>query len=458
MNRERFHFVGIGGIGMSGIAEVLLKLGYGVSGSDITLTDITRRLERFGARIFQGHRAENVAEATSVVFSSAVSPRNPELVAARSRGLPILKRAQMLAKLMQLKKGVAIAGTHGKTTTTALLATILKENNLDPSYIIGGIVHNLDGHAKVGAGDYLIAEADESDGSFLLLEPAMAIVTNIDADHMEYYGSDEVLEEAFLKFCRNVPADGPCSFNIHDPRLRKIAKEISCRCVSFGIKDESPESVDYSAGEISHGDFSLSFNFYYKGEKVIPINLAMPGKHNVLNALGAISMAHTMGVEFGRISGAIEMFSGVQRRMQVLYQSGGLEIVDDYAHHPVEIRATLNSLKNVRKNRKLIVIFEPHRYTRTQYCWESFFGCFDSAEKVYLCPIYPASEKQIEGVSSEKLASDIGQTHPGSAQYIDYGRPFADLIHSYKGDRVTVVTLGAGRIGKEIRDWIQNDG
>ena len=442
---------------MSGIAEVLLKLGYGVSGSDITLTDITRRIERFGARIFQGHRAANIEEATSVVFSSAVSPRNPELLAAKSKGLPILKRAEMLAKLMSLKKGVAIAGTHGKTTTTALLATILKENNLDPSYIIGGIVHNLDGHAKVGTGDYLIAEADESDGSFLLLGPAMAIITNIDADHMEYYGSHDALESAFLNFAKNIPADGLCSYNVHDQKLGEIVKNLSCRCVNFGIKSESTEKIDYSAGEIRHGDFGLSFNFYYKGEKVIPMNLAMPGQHNVLNALGAISMAHQMGVEFGRISGAIEMFSGVQRRVQVLYQSEGLEIVDDYAHHPVEIGATLRSLKRVRGDRKLVVVFEPHRYTRTQYCWESFFDCFDGAEKVFLCPIYPASEEPIAGVSSEKLALDISRAHAGLAEYIEYGTPFAGLINSCKGERVTVVTLGAGKIGTEVRNWIKND-
>ena len=458
MNRDKFHFVGIGGIGMSGIAEVLIKLGYSVSGSDITMTDITKRLERFGAKIFQGHRAENIQDATSVIFSSAVSDGNPELLAAKSKGLPVLKRAEILAKLMRLKKGVAIAGTHGKTTTTALLATILKENNLEPSYIIGGIVHNLDGHATVGEGDYLVAEADESDGSFLLLNPTIAIVTNVDTDHVDFYGSDDGLDEAFLNFIKNIRSDGFCSFNGHDPRLRRIIDKASCSCINFGIRDEFSGEIDYSAGEVGVDGFGSTFNFYHKGKKITSINLAIPGRHNVLNALGAISIAHLMGVDFDKIKKSITAFSGVQRRMQILYQSNNFEIIDDYAHHPEEIRVTLRSLKNVREDRKIIVIFEPHRFTRTQYCWESFFDCFHFAEKVYISPIYPASELPVEGINSERLVSDINKLHPGLAEFLNYGRNFFELINLCKSEKATLLTLGAGNIGKEIRDWIRNNG
>ena len=458
MNGDKFHFVGIGGIGMSGIAEVLLKMGHSVSGSDITLSDITKRLERCGAKVFQGHRAENIEGATNIIFSSAVSSGNPELLAAQSLGLPILKRAEILAKLMHLKKGVAIAGTHGKTTTTALLATILKENDFDPSYVIGGIVHNLDGHAKAGEGDYLIAEADESDGSFLLLNPAIAIVTNIDTDHVDFYGSDDALNEAFSSFVGNIPSHGFCSFNIHDRRLRPLVKDLSCSAINFGIRDEFSGDIDYAAGEIRPWGFGSVFDFYHKGEKVTPVKLAIPGRHNVLNALGAISMAHLMGVDFERIKKSIGVFSGVQRRSQILYQSKGFEIIDDYAHHPEEIRATLRSLKNVRKNRQFVVVFEPHRFTRTQYCWESFLDCFEYAQKVHICPIYPASENPIEGIRSERLAGDINKSHPGLAESIGYGEKFFELFDSYKGKEVTVLTLGAGNIGKEIRRWIQSNG
>ena len=443
---------------MSGIAEVLIKMGHVVSGSDITLTDITKRLERYGAKIFQGHRAKNIEGATNVIFSSAVSPGNPELLAAKSKGVPILRRAEILAKLMRLKKGVAIAGTHGKTTTTALLATILKENNLDPSYIIGGIVHNLDGHATVGTGDYLIAEADESDGSFLLFKPAIAIITNIDTDHIDFYGSDDNLDEAFLNFVKNISSDGFCSFNIHDQRLKPLVKKFPCAGISFGIKDDFPGEIDYAAGEIHPQGFGSCFNFYYKGERVARFNLAIPGRHNVLNALGAISIAHLMGVPFERIEKSIMAFSGVQRRTQVLYQSKGFEIIDDYAHHPEEIRETLGSLKSIREGSRFVVIFEPHRFTRTQYCWENFFDCFSHAEKVYICPIYPASEKPIKGISSEGLVRDIDKAHPGLAEFIDYGEGFVELINSCKNERVTLITLGAGNIGREIRGWIQNNG
>ena len=458
MNRDKFHFVGIGGIGMSGIAEVLIRLGHPVSGSDITLTDVTKRLERLGAKIFQGHRVENIEGATNVIFSSAVSPGNPELLAAKSKNIPILKRAEILAKLMCLKKGVAIAGTHGKTTTTALLATILKENNLDPSYIIGGMVHNLDGHATVGAGDYLVAEADESDGSFLLLKPNIAIITNIDMDHIDFYGSDDALNEAFLRFVKNIHPDGFCSFNVHDQRLRPLVKKFPGTSINFGIKDEFPGEIDYSAGEICRKGFGSNFNFYYKRKKVTSMNLAMPGRHNVLNALGAISVAHIMGVGFERIKKAIMAFSGVQRRMQVLYQSGGFEIIDDYAHHPEEIKATLYSLKNIHKNRKIIVVFEPHRFTRTQYCWEKFLNCFDCAEKVYICPIYPASEEPIGDINSERLACDINKFHSGVVEFLNYGRDFIKTIDLHKSEEAIVLTLGAGNIGKEIRNWIKNNG
>lgn len=312
----RVHFIGIGGIGMSGIAEILLTLGYEVSGSDCSDSSTTHKLQSLGAKIFIGHTGTNVDDATVVIYSSAIKHSNPEIVSAKENNIPLMRRAEMLAELMRLKKGIAIAGTHGKTTTTSLLATILQESQYDPTYIIGGIVDNLNGHAKVGKGEFLIAEADESDGSFLMLNPIMSVITNIDNDHLDHYGSEEELHGAFVEFANRVPFYGLCSLNFHDEKTKKLIKKMRKPWVTFGISDIE-EGADFEAKNIRYKGTTVRFDIYHKGEFGSEIVLAIPGEHNVLNALGAISIAYNMGLTFDEISTSIAKFNGVGRRFKL---------------------------------------------------------------------------------------------------------------------------------------------
>jgi UDP-N-acetylmuramate--alanine ligase len=448
------HFIGIGGIGMSGIAEILLNLGYSVTGSDISESATVNKLRDLGAKVYIGHSKENVRLADLVVYSSAIKEENPEIVLCHEKKIPLMKRAEMIAEIMRLKYGVAVAGTHGKTTTTSMLATILQESKKDPTYIIGGIVKNLNGHAKVGGGEVLVVEADESDGSFLLFNPIMSVVTNIDHDHMDFYETEEKLLKAFERFINKVPFYGLCSLNVHDKRLMSLKNTIKKPYTTFGIETEGLDP-DYCASSIELNNLSSSYKLLYKGEHVTNIKINIPGEHNILNSLAAISMAHQMKLSFEEISSSIASFHGVDRRMNQLFCDNRVEVIDDYAHHPTEISETLKAIKKTRGDSNIVVVFEPHRYSRTRDCWNQFLHCFNEADLLLIRPLYPASEKEIPGINSERLIKDINKLHPDFAGSLKSFEELKDVCK--KSDKVTtILTLGAGKIGKDAREWIES--
>lgn len=448
-NYVKIHFVGIGGIGMSGIAEVLITSGYSVSGSDVSESANVKKLKTLGAEIYIGHKEENLNKVTVVVYSSAVNDSNPEVARAKREGIPVIRRAEMLAELMRLKYGLAVAGTHGKTTTTSFLATILQECELDPTYIIGGIVKNLDGHAKVGKGNFLVAEADESDGTFLLLTPVMSVITNIDNDHMDHYETEENLFNAFVEFANKIPFYGVVALNAHDEKLMLLKTQMKRPAVTFGI--DVP--ADFTARNVHYGHFETSFDLYYKGELQVSFEINLPGRHNVLNCLGASVLAFHMGLKFENIAAAAKKLEGVGRRFQLLYKENGFEVVDDYGHHPTEIASTLRIVKDTRADFKKIVIFEPHRFTRTRDCWDQFLHCFNDADELFLLPIYAASELAIDGITTDRLIEDINRLHPLFAKKISSVQELGSVIESHRNDKTIVVTLGAGSIGKNARKW-----
>ncbi len=449
----KIHFVGIGGIGMSGIAEVLVSLGYKVSGSDVSLSANVQKLKELGVEIYIGHKEENINGATVLVYTSAVNESNPEIIRARREKLPIIRRAEMLAELMRLKYGLAVAGTHGKTTTTSFLATILSECEFDPTYIIGGIVKNLKGHAKVGKGEFLVAEADESDGSFLLLSPVMSVITNVDNDHLDHYGNEENLYKAFLDFSNKVPFYGVVALNAHDLKLKKLSAELKRPHVFFGIEAPQGDSFEYEAKNLELSPFSSTFDLFYKGQMQTKMKINLPGRHNILNVLGATALAHHLDIPFAKIAKAAEKFEGVGRRFQLLYKEKSFEVVDDYGHHPTEIASTLKIVKDTRADFRKVVIFEPHRFTRTRDCWDTFLHCFNDADELYLLPIYPASEQPIEGITTDRLVEDINRLHPKLAKKLTTIDDVPGLIEKLKGENTIVVTLGAGAIGKVARKW-----
>lgn len=449
------HFVGIGGIGMSGIAEVLLSLGYRVSGSDVADSINVQKLRELGARIAIGHSEKNCHDATVMVYSSAINETNPEVSYAQENNIPLMRRAEMLAELMRLKHGLAVAGTHGKTTTTSFLATILQESDFDPTYIIGGVVKNLDGHAKVGEGKYLVAEADESDGSFLLLSPIMSIITNIDNDHLEHYGSEQALEEAFLEFANSVPFYGHCFLNQNDPKITKLMKKMRKPFVTFGISaDETNGAPDYWAQNIIHSESSGQFDLYIEGEKTCQMTVPLPGDHNILNALGAIAMTHQMGLDLGLIQRSIRKFDGVGRRFQKLFDNKKMKVVDDYGHHPTEIRETVKTALSVARGQDVIVVFEPHRYTRTKDCWKDFLHCFNGVTKLYVAPIYAANEGPLPGIDTQGLVADINRLHPDLAIEVSKTEEMRNILEEQKNQNCYVLTMGAGSIGKVVREAV----
>lgn len=452
----KVHFVGIGGIGMSGIADVLLAMGYLVSGSDMSNSFNLERLRKNGAEIYVGHESKNVKDVSVMVYSSAISDSNPEIKFAKEKNIPLMRRAEMLAELMKLKKGIAIAGTHGKTTTTSFLATILQESDYDPTYIIGGVVDNLEGNAKVGKGEFLVAEADESDGSFLLLNPCLSVITNIDNDHMNFYKSESSLIEAFLEFANRIPFYGVCALNIHDEKLMEIKAKMKKPYVTFGIETENGECADFEAREIRFSKNSSFYDLFIKGEYSTSIQIALPGEHNILNSLGAISIAYKMGVALDLIASSIKKFNGIGRRFQTIFENESMEIIDDYGHHPTEISTTIKTVQATRGSKKLNVIFEPHRYSRTKDCWNEFLHCFNESDSVFLCPIYPASEKEIPGINSKRLASDINNLHPDLVKTIELNEMSKILKNSLNED-VTFLVMGAGSIGRNIREIVDRD-
>jgi UDP-N-acetylmuramate--alanine ligase len=438
---EKIHFVGIGGIGMSGIAEVLLNLGYKVSGSDLRKSETTERLSLLGGEIFYGHAGENIADADVVVISSAVKDDNPEVMEAKERLIPVIPRAEMLAELMRMKYGIAIAGTHGKTTTTAMISTILGHAGIDPTIVIGGKLNSIGTNARLGQGKFLVAEADESDGSFLKLSPTIAVVTNIDADHLDFYSGIEQIKETFVEFINKVPFYGLAVLCLDSGNVADIIPQVKKRFITYGLSSQA----DFRAGEIRMSGGIASFVAYYRGERLGEITFRMPGAHNVMNALATIAVAMELNVPFGKIQEGFQEFGGVGRRFQVKGEIGDVMVVDDYGHHPAEIRATLAAAKG-GWDRRLVVVFQPHRYSRTKELFDEFVKSFYDADVLVLTDIYPAGETPIEGVNAESLYKSIKKHGQKDVAYV----PNRDAVNDHllqilkPGD--IVLTLGAGNI------------
>ncbi len=448
---SRVHFVGVAGIGMSGLAEILLGLGFVVSGSDKNYNNNVQKLEKKGLLFIQGHHSESASHAQLIIASSAIGSSNPEIKYAEDNGIPVLKRGQLLAQLMLQKNGLAIAGTHGKTTTTSMLATILVENNFDPSVLVGGNVVNLEGNARLGKGDFFVSEADESDGSFLLLSPTSCVVTNIDTDHLDHYGNFEKLKCAFKEFMNKIPFYGICALNLEDAHLRDLYSKIQAPVSTFGFS----ERADYYAANIRYTLHDTTYDLIYQNRLVTKVELHLPGKHNVLNSLGAIVVAHNLGLSFDEIANGLKSFKGVGRRMEKLGQIGKAEVIDDYAHHPTEIKTTLSTLSEMTE-KKLVAVFEPHRYTRTQKCWSEFLTCFDAADEVYITPIYPAGESEIMGISTSELVSQIQVNSSVKVEELDSLDVIYHLLNRYKNENCVFITLGAGPISNKIREFVAN--
>lgn len=441
---RQIHFVGIGGIGMSGIAEVLLNLEYRVSGSDIAESDITRRLVSMGAEIHKGHAAEHIAGADVVVYSSAVKPDNPEVVAANQQFIPVIPRAEMLAELMRLKFSIAVAGTHGKTTTTSIVATILNHVGMDPTAVIGGRLDFLGSSARLGEGEYLVAEADESDGSFLLLTPTIAVITNIDPEHLDHYEGIEHLKRDFLAFVNKVPFYGLAVLCLDHPVVQALIPGVKKPYITYGFTHQA----DFRAVDIRQDQFETYFTVTSTDQGELgEIRLGMPGRHNVLNALAAVAVANELDIPFSEVAGAIDGFSGIHRRFQRLGKINDILVVDDYGHHPVEIRAVLNAAKN-GFDRRIVAVFQPHRFTRTRDLFDEFLTAFNEADSLVVTEIYPASETPIEGVTAKKLFDGIRAFGHKEVAYVPQIEPICDHLLGCIRPGDMVITLGAGNVNQ----------
>jgi UDP-N-acetylmuramate--alanine ligase len=451
---EHVHFIGIGGYGMSAIARVMLDMGYRVSGSDVASQDLTEKLSAQGARVFIGHEAKNVSGADLVIYSTALAKDNIEMLEAEKLQIPILHRSQMLARLLNERSGVAVAGAHGKTTTSSMIALVMETCLMDPTYIIGGEIMNVGSNAKSGAGEYLIAEADESDGSFLNYHPKVSIVTNIEADHLENYdGSYEKLKDAYRQFLNHVKEDGIAVVCQDCPDVRELIPGIKANVITYGID----EKADYNAANLSFVDRYSSFDVFRNEECLGRVKLSVPGKHNVYNALATIITCLNAGLAFEKVAEALFEFRGAKRRFQVLLEQDGLIVIDDYAHHPTEIQATISAAKAIGK--RIIAVFQPQRYTRTHFLFDAFSRSFGEADEVIITSIYsPAGEKRIEGVTSERLVDMIRQNSHSEARFIATKEEVQKhlLEHIQSGD--LVVTMGAGdiwKVAKHIADRLR---
>lgn len=436
------HFVGIGGIGMSGIAELLLHLGYKVSGSDLKLSHITRRLEENGGIIFQGHSKEQVADASVVVTSSAISRENPEVIRAKELSVPIIPRAEMLAELMRIKYSIAVSGAHGKTSTTSMIAQILNTAGLDPTVIIGGLLKGLDTNALHGKGEYIVAEADESDGSFLKYAPAIAAVTNIDLEHLDFYKDIEDIKDKFVQFINSVPFYGLAVLCLDNEHIQDILPRIKVRYTTYGMTAQS----DLQARKISFNGSKSFFNVFYHEKYLGDISLNIAGSHNISNALAGISTALELNIPFETIKKSLEQIEGVKRRLEIKGKKKGVTIMDDYGHHPTEIMATLTAIRESYKDKRLIVVFQPHRYTRTQGLFHEFTRSFYQSDILIVLPIYAASEKKIDGVDAQNLCEGIMKHGHKDVSYApDFTQALSMISHKAKNDDI-VLTLGAGDI------------
>ncbi|HEX3176205.1 MAG TPA: UDP-N-acetylmuramate--L-alanine ligase [Methylomirabilota bacterium] len=453
---QQIHFVGIGGSGMSGIAEILLSLGYRVTGSDVRRTDVVERLEQLGAKVFIGHDAGNVDDSHVVVYSSAVSRDNVEVREARARQIPVIPRAEMLAELMRLKYGVAVAGTHGKTTTTSLIGAVLSEGHYDPTIIVGGRVTSLGANARMGQGEFLVAEADESDGSFLKLDPTIAVVTTIDAEHLDHYGSLDAIMDAFTAFVSKVPFYGAAVLCLDQPNIQRLIARVERRIITYGLE----AGADLVARHVTLAGMSSRFEVWQRGMRLGVCTLQIPGRHNVLNALAAVGVGLDLEIPFATIQKALAAFAGVQRRFQVRGVVAGVTVVDDYGHHPAEIRATLAAAK-AGFDARVITVFQPHRFTRTRHLREEFLTAFNEADAVVVMDIYAAGEAPIPGVTAADLAEGI-RAH-GHRHVAYFGSDRARIIEHLRalvrpGD--IVLTQGAGdvsQLGPEILKALEAD-
>jgi UDP-N-acetylmuramate--alanine ligase len=446
---QRIHFVGIGGIGMSGIAEVLLNLGYKISGSDLKSSAVTQRLASLGATTFEGHVAENISGAEVIVTSSAIAEDNPEVAEARKLHIPVIRRAEMLAELMRLKYGIAIAGMHGKTTTTSMVAAVLAAGELDPTVVVGGRVDAMGSNARLGKSHYLVAEADESDRSFLKLSPILCVITNIDREHMDCYRNMRDVRQTFLEFMDRVPFYGMIVACHDDPILRKLLPQVQRRVVTYGTRRGSdflikPGAIEQQAGEhrpLSH------FRVSYRGKDLGEFTLHVPGAHNILNATAAIAVGVGLEIPSENIRMALENFRGVDRRFQLRGKAAGVSVIDDYGHHPTEIKATLAAAKQCGFGR-IHVIFQPHRYTRTKALMDDFIHAFEDADTLCILDIYAASEKPIEGVSGEGLAVRIRETMGQNVRYVRSFAEVAEVVSAEAREGDMILTLGAGSISQ----------
>jgi UDP-N-acetylmuramate--alanine ligase len=452
---QHIHFVGIGGVGMSGIAEVLLTLGYRVTGSDARRGEAVERLERLGAKVYLGHAAAHVEGAHVVVYSSAVARDNVEVTAARQRGVPVIARAEMLAELMRLKYGIAIAGTHGKTTTTSMVAAVLGAGGFDPTVVVGGRVHGLGTNARLGQGEFLVAEADESDGSFLKLTPTIAVVTTVDAEHLDHYPDLDAIVAAFLAFVNKVPFYGAAVVCLDDPNLqRMIPRMMDKRVITYGLE----AGADVTARRLQFAEMRSTCEVVHRGTTLGTLSLQIPGRHNVLNALAATAVALDLEMPFPKIQSALAAFAGVQRRFQIRGRVRDVLVVDDYGHHPAEIRATLAAAK-AGFDRRVITVFQPHRYSRTQHLRDDFLTAFYQSDVLIVMDIYAAGEAPIPGVHARDLADGIAAHGHREVLYLGSDRAaIIDYLCESTRAGDLVLTLGAGDVGQLGGELLQRLG
>ncbi len=436
LTHSKFHFIGIGGIGMSGLAELLLNMGASITGSDQSENDQTHRLESLGIKIFKGHTTNNVGDVDVVVYSSAIPNSNPEIQAARQRKIPIIPRAEVLAEVMRLKRGIAVAGTHGKTTTTSMLASVFIHADLDPTVVVGGRLDLIKSTSKLGAGVWLIGEADESDGSFLKLQPEISVITNIDNDHLDHYRSIDNVRMAFLEFAKKTPFYGVCVVNGDDPETKKIFQNFDKKMIFYGF-DPSNDYILKKEDE--------KFGIWFHGNKIGSFQLRVYGDHNALNALASIIVGQSCGIDLIKCIEGVEQFSGVDRRMQLIGSADNIRCYDDYGHHPTEIRAVLKAFREKYKAHRIVVAFQPHRFSRTKDSWNDFLTAFVNCDELYVWDIYAASEKPIEGITAKALLKDI--KHP-SAHYVDRNAFQASEFKKNLKSGDIFLTLGAGDIYK----------
>jgi UDP-N-acetylmuramate--alanine ligase len=452
------HFIGIGGIGMSGLAEILRTMKFEVSGSDLKESDITRRLQGMGVTVQLGHRADNVTGSDVVVYSSAVKPENPEMMRARALEIPVISRAEMLAELMRTKYCVTIAGSHGKTTTTSLVATVLRAAGLDPTVVVGGKVNALGSNALLGEGDLFVAEADESDGSFLKFTPTIAVITNIDAEHLDHYGTHENVKAAFVDFANRIPFYGLGIMCIDHPHVQAILPKIGRRMCTYGMSHQA----DFRARNLKFSGLATEFDAYRRGDSLGRFSVHMPGQHNVLNALAVIAVADELGVPLDVTKEAVASFHGVQRRFTVVGTptlsrdgaSGDVLVIDDYGHHPAEVEATLDAAQK-GFDRRVVVAFQPHRYSRTQSLFHDFTRAFNNADVLLVTEVYPAGEKPIEGATGEALSQAIRAHGHHNVTYVPNKADIAKVLHEVVRPGDIVIALGAGDINASARQLVQ---